>query len=116
VTRVCAPDSLRAEADSLADRILALDDTGARRCESFFQTAEERSLEHNFRCATETLTVVARLSFSTFTQAGRCGIGPFLRLKNMRPTTARRTYFPGSSRHSLLHQARDAPFPPLLQA
>jgi methylglutaconyl-CoA hydratase len=63
VTRVCAPDSLRAEADSLADRIVALDDTGARQCKSFFQAAEESSLEHSFRCATETLTVAAlRLS------------------------------------------------------
>ena len=59
VTRVCAPDTLQAEADALADRILALDDTGARQCKSFFQTADEGSLEHNFRCATETLTVSA---------------------------------------------------------
>ena len=59
VTRVCAPDTLQAEADALADRIIALDDTGARQCKSFFQTAEESSLEHNFRCATETLTVSA---------------------------------------------------------
>jgi methylglutaconyl-CoA hydratase len=59
VTRVCAPDTLRAETDALADRILALDDTGTRQCKSFFQTAEESSLEHNFRCATETLTVSA---------------------------------------------------------
>ncbi|WP_158935435.1 enoyl-CoA hydratase/isomerase family protein [Burkholderia sp. S171] len=59
VTRVCAPDTLQAEADALADRILTLDDTGARQCKSFFQTAEESSLEQNFRCATETLTVSA---------------------------------------------------------
>jgi len=59
VTRVCAPDTLQAEADALADRIIALDDTGARQCKSFFQTAEESSLEHNFRCATDTLTVSA---------------------------------------------------------
>jgi len=59
VTRVCASDTLQAEADALADRILALDDTGARQCKSFFQTADEGSLEHNFRCATETLTVSA---------------------------------------------------------
>ena len=63
VTRVCAPDSLRAEADLLTDRILTLDETGARQCKSFFQAAEESSLEHNFRCATETLTVASlRLS------------------------------------------------------
>ncbi len=59
VTRVCAPEALQAEADALADRILALDETGARQCKSFFQTAEESSIEHNFRCATETLTVSA---------------------------------------------------------
>jgi methylglutaconyl-CoA hydratase len=59
VTRVCAPDTLQAEADALTDRILTLDDAGARQCKSFFQNAEESSLEHNFRCATETLTVSA---------------------------------------------------------
>ena len=59
VTRVCAPDTMQAEADALAGRILALDDTGARQCKSFFQATEESSLEHNFRCATETLTVSA---------------------------------------------------------
>jgi len=59
VTRVCAPDTVQAEADALSDRILALDDTGARQCKSFFQATEESSLEHNFQCATETLTVSA---------------------------------------------------------
>jgi methylglutaconyl-CoA hydratase len=59
VTRVCAPDALQADTDALVERILALDATGARQCKSFFQNAEESSLEHNFRCATETLTVSA---------------------------------------------------------
>ena len=59
VTRVCAPDAVQAEADALVDRILALDDAGARQCKTFFQSTEESSLEHNFRCATETLTVAA---------------------------------------------------------
>jgi methylglutaconyl-CoA hydratase len=59
VTRVCGPDALQAETDALVDRILSLDETGARQCKSFFQNAEESSLEHNFRCATETLTVSA---------------------------------------------------------
>ena len=59
VTRVCAPDTVHAEADALSDRILALDDTGARQCKSFFLATEESSLEHNFRCATQTLTVSA---------------------------------------------------------
>ncbi|OTP69628.1 enoyl-CoA hydratase/isomerase family protein [Caballeronia sordidicola] len=59
VTRVCAPDALQADTDALVERILSLDETGARQCKSFFQSAEESSLEHNFRCATETLTVSA---------------------------------------------------------
>jgi methylglutaconyl-CoA hydratase len=59
VTRISAPDALQADTDALIDRIIALDETGARQCKSFFQNAEESSLEHNFRCATETLTVSA---------------------------------------------------------
>ncbi|SAL27810.1 enoyl-CoA hydratase/isomerase [Caballeronia sordidicola] len=59
ITRVCAPGALQTDTDALAERILALDETGARQCKSFFQNAEESSLEHNFRCATETLTVSA---------------------------------------------------------
>jgi methylglutaconyl-CoA hydratase len=59
VTRISTPDALQADTDALIDRIIALDETGARQCKSFFQNAEESSLEHNFRCATETLTVSA---------------------------------------------------------
>ncbi|WP_438393222.1 enoyl-CoA hydratase/isomerase family protein [Caballeronia sp. DA-9] len=59
INRVCAPGALQTDTDALAERILALDETGARQCKSFFQNAEESSLEHNFRCATETLTVSA---------------------------------------------------------
>jgi methylglutaconyl-CoA hydratase len=59
VTRVIPAQSLQAEADALAERILALDDAGARQCKAFFQAAEESSIEHNFRYATETLTVTA---------------------------------------------------------
>ncbi|WP_144161153.1 enoyl-CoA hydratase/isomerase family protein [Paraburkholderia sp. BCC1885] len=59
VSRVIAPERLPAEADALTERILALDETGTRQCKSFFQFAEESPLEHNFRCATETLTVTA---------------------------------------------------------
>jgi methylglutaconyl-CoA hydratase len=59
VTRVVPRDSLEEEADALAERIIALDDAGVRQCKAFFQTAEESSIEHNFRCATETLTVAA---------------------------------------------------------
>ena len=48
---------LQAEAEALTERILALDDTGARQCKAFFQAAQESPSEHNFRCATEALTV-----------------------------------------------------------
>jgi hypothetical protein len=50
---------LRADADALAERILALDDAGARQCKMFFQAAEESPIEQNFRCATDMLTVTS---------------------------------------------------------
>jgi methylglutaconyl-CoA hydratase len=59
VTKVCVPDALQSETDALAERIVALDDTGARQCKAFFQAAEDSSIEQNFRCATEMLTVAA---------------------------------------------------------
>jgi enoyl-CoA hydratase/carnithine racemase len=59
VTRVVPGELLQAEAEALAERVLALDDTGARQCKAFFQSAQESTIEHNFRCATETLTVAA---------------------------------------------------------
>jgi len=57
ITQICAPEALAARAAVLADRILSLDAEGARHCKSFFHSAEEGSLEQNFRLATETLTV-----------------------------------------------------------
>jgi len=57
VSEVCAPDALGARADALADRILALDPVGARNCKAFFQSAQEATLEQNFRHATEALVV-----------------------------------------------------------
>lgn len=57
VTRVCARDELREEADALAARILALDETGARHCKAFFRAAQENTVEDNFRAATDMLTV-----------------------------------------------------------
>jgi methylglutaconyl-CoA hydratase len=57
VTEVCAPDALTARADALADRVLALDAEGARHCKAFFQSAQEATLDQNFRHATEALVV-----------------------------------------------------------
>jgi enoyl-CoA hydratase/carnithine racemase len=59
ITRVCEPDALRADADVLTERILALDEAGARECKAFFQAAEESPIEQNFRCATDMLTVTS---------------------------------------------------------
>jgi methylglutaconyl-CoA hydratase len=59
ITKVCAPDALETETDALAERIVGLDDTGARQCKAFFQAAEDNPVEQNFRCATEMLTVTA---------------------------------------------------------
>jgi len=57
VSEVCAPETLAARAAALVDRILALDPDGARHCKSFFQSAQEATLEQNFRHATEALVV-----------------------------------------------------------
>lgn len=57
VSEICAPDALTARAEALADRILALDADGARHCKAFFQSAQEATLEQNFRHATEALVV-----------------------------------------------------------
>lgn len=57
ISEVCEPRTLTARADALADRILALDADGARHCKAFFQSAQEATLEQNFRHATEALVV-----------------------------------------------------------
>jgi enoyl-CoA hydratase/carnithine racemase len=59
VTQVVEPDALDAQTDALIERILALDEAGARQCKAFFQAAEESSIEQNFRCATDMLTVTS---------------------------------------------------------
>lgn len=59
ITQVCEPAALRGDADVLTDRILALDDEGARQCKAFFQAAEETPIEQNFRSATDMLTVTS---------------------------------------------------------
>jgi methylglutaconyl-CoA hydratase len=57
VSEVCEPGALAARGDALVDRILALDADGARHCKAFFQSAQEATLEQNFRHATEALVV-----------------------------------------------------------
>jgi methylglutaconyl-CoA hydratase len=57
ITQIAEPDTLSLATDTLIERILALNETGARDCKAFFQAAEENALEQNFRFATETLTV-----------------------------------------------------------
>lgn len=59
VTRVCEPSALRDDAEALAARILALDETGARECKAFFLASQESSVDHNFRSAVDMLTVNA---------------------------------------------------------
>jgi len=59
ITAICEPHTLQSEADALVERILALDEAGARQCKAFFQAAEESTIEQNFRCATEMLTVTS---------------------------------------------------------
>jgi enoyl-CoA hydratase/carnithine racemase len=59
ITQVSAPEELAGDADALTQRILALNEGGARQCKAFFQAAEENALEQNFRFATETLTVTS---------------------------------------------------------
>ncbi len=57
ISEVCAPEALAGRASALADRILALDAAGARNCKAFFQSAQEATLEQNFRHAGEALVV-----------------------------------------------------------
>ena len=53
------PAALRDEADALAERLLALDAEGARQCKAFFLAAQESPVDHNWRSATDMLTVNA---------------------------------------------------------
>lgn len=57
ITQVCAAETLTAETDTLVSRILQLDEDGARQCKSFFQSAQQNTLDNNFQLATEMLTV-----------------------------------------------------------
>ncbi|QYD72113.1 enoyl-CoA hydratase/isomerase family protein [Paraburkholderia edwinii] len=57
ITQIAEPDTLNNATDTLIERILALNEAGARDCKAFFQSVEENALEQNFRFAAETLTV-----------------------------------------------------------
>ncbi|HVE10789.1 MAG TPA: enoyl-CoA hydratase/isomerase family protein [Paraburkholderia sp.] len=57
ITQVSEPGLLASATDTLIERIVGLNEGGARQCKAFFQAAEENALEQNFRFATETLTV-----------------------------------------------------------
>ncbi|MFC0401071.1 enoyl-CoA hydratase/isomerase family protein [Paraburkholderia rhizosphaerae] len=71
ITQVVASDALSGAAEQLVERIIALNEAGARQCKAFFQAAEENALEQNFRIATEALTVTSlRLMQSKAASAG----------------------------------------------
>jgi methylglutaconyl-CoA hydratase len=57
ISQICAPQQLAAEVSRIIERIIALDEVGARHCKQFFQGAQENTIEQNFRGAVEALTV-----------------------------------------------------------
>jgi methylglutaconyl-CoA hydratase len=57
ISHVCPAGRLVADADSLVERILQLDQNAARSCKEFFQTAQQNSFDQNCRLAVEALTV-----------------------------------------------------------
>ena len=59
ITQISEPGLLASATDALIERVVALNEAGARQCKAFFQSTEENSLEQNFRFATETLTVTS---------------------------------------------------------
>jgi methylglutaconyl-CoA hydratase len=56
ISEVCPSDGLSAEADALVARILRLEPSAARRCKSFFQSAQQNSFDQNCRLAVDALT------------------------------------------------------------
>jgi methylglutaconyl-CoA hydratase len=56
VTQVSTRATLRADADALAARILAMDAEGARQCKAYFRAAQEGTLDRNFSQAADLLT------------------------------------------------------------
>ena len=57
VSQAVAADRLAAEADALAQRVLALKAGAVRRCKEFFQIAQQNNFDQNCRLAIEALTV-----------------------------------------------------------
>jgi len=56
ISQVCPTDRLSAEADALVERILRLDPSAVRRCNSFFFNAQQDSFDQNCRLAVDALT------------------------------------------------------------
>src|ERR1700675_4233052 len=57
ISQVSTAERLNDDVNSLAQRILALDPTAARKCKDFFNVAAQNSFEQNCRLATEVLTI-----------------------------------------------------------
>lgn len=56
ISKVCAPDTLTSEADTLVARILRLDPGAARRCKEFFLDAQNHNFAQNGKLALDALT------------------------------------------------------------
>ena len=56
VTQLSTRASLKADADTLVMKILAMDAEGTRQCKAYFNAAQESSLDQNFSRATSLLT------------------------------------------------------------
>jgi methylglutaconyl-CoA hydratase len=56
ISQVFPADRLSAEADVLVERILRLEPSAARRCKSFFLSAQQNSFDQNCRLAVDALT------------------------------------------------------------
>ncbi len=56
ISEVCPAKRLTAQAETLVDRVLQLDEGTARRCKEFFLTSQQNFFDQNCRLATEALT------------------------------------------------------------
>jgi len=56
ISKVCPPDALTGEAETLIARILQLDAVAARRCKEFFLTAQNHNFAQNSQLALDALT------------------------------------------------------------
>jgi enoyl-CoA hydratase/carnithine racemase len=57
ISEVTTAERLNENVHALAQRILRLDPTAARKCKEFFNVAAQNSFEQNCRLATEVLTI-----------------------------------------------------------